>query len=175
MNLVRLWLPSLAALALAGVVYSQGQLTSDPELVKLINAYRKANGLEPVKTLPALTQVAHAHLQDLIQNKPHEKTKNLHAWSDKGKWTPGIPGGQGKDSWTIMWRKPREIADYEGLGFELAYFGFGTKDTAKEAMDYWTKSPPNREVFLNQGRYQKDWKGIGAVKGKGFYLVWFGQ
>lgn len=176
MNLIRLLPASLALLALfAGSLQGQGQPVADAELIKLINDYRKENGLEPVPVASELTKVAQTHMQDLVKNKPHEKSKNLNAWSDKGQWTAGVPGEGGKESWTIMWKKPKEIADWEGLGFELNYFGTGQGQNAKTAMDYWKKSQPNREVMLNQGRYKKEWKGIGAIKGNGFYLVWFGQ
>jgi hypothetical protein len=173
MKLLRL-LPLVALLALVPRSPAADPVC-DQELVKLINDYRKKIDLPAIPISPALTKVAHTHLQDLIKNKPHVKSKNITAWSDKGKWTPGVPGQGGKQSWTIMWYKPREIADYEGLGFEMAFYGFGTKATVKEAMNLWTKDKSCLDLLRNEGRFKQEWKGIGAARGNGFYLVWFGQ
>ena len=150
------------------------------ELVDAINAYRKENGLKAVPISSKLTAVARAHVLDLAKHSPHKTCGgNLHAWSDKGKWKGGCYTSDERDTYPIMWNKPKEIAAYEGLGFEVA--ARATKGgkphiDAAAALKLWQNSPPHRDVLLSRGIWsKKPWQALGAVHHRGFACAWFGR
>ena len=74
-----------------------------------------------------------------------------------------------------MWDKPREIAGYEGDGFEIAYWS-SDDATALEGLELWKKSPGHNPVIVNSGIWEKHpWSAIGiGVSGK-YAVVWFGE
>ena len=78
-----------------------------------------------------------------------------------------------------MWNKPKEIAAYEALGFEVA--ARATRNgkphiDATAALKLWQNSPPHRDVLLSRGIWsQKPWKALGAVHHDGFACAWFGR
>ena len=150
------------------------------ELVDAINAYRKENDLPAVPISSKLTAVARAHVFDLAKHSPHKACGgNLHAWSKKGKWKGGCYKSDDKTTYPIMWNKPKEIAAYEALGFEVA--ARATRNgkphiDATAALKLWQNSPPHRDVLLSRGIWsQKPWKALGAVHHDGFACAWFGR
>lgn len=143
-------------------------------LVDLINAFRRANRLPEAALSPRLTVVALEHVRDLIHNRPHETTGNLHNWSHGAHWTGGVYRPDEKATWPIMWDKPREIAGYEGYGFEIAA---SNVDSSAHALQAWRGSRAHLEVILSRGVWNKPrwrWKALGAVFYKGYASAWFG-
>ena len=66
---------------------SAAQATAADDLVKAINQYRQQNNLPAIAPSPKLTQVAIAHVQDLVDNHPDTKLcpadkANMHSWSE---------------------------------------------------------------------------------------------
>ena len=97
-----------------------------------------------------------------------------------------IPDGKGgcykssdKTTYPIMWNKPKEIAGYEGPGFEIA--ATATRDGKPHidpaaALKLWKDSTPHRDVLLSRGIWaKKPWKALGAVYHSGFACAWFGR
>lgn len=143
-------------------------------LVDLINTYRRTQGLPEAALSPRMTAVALEHVKDLIHNRPHEATGNLHNWSNNERWTGGVYRPEDKSTWPVMWNKPREISGYAGLGFEIAA---AHVDDAAHALQAWRGSRSHWEVLVNRGAWSKPrwrWKALGAVFHQGYACAWFG-
>lgn len=139
-------------------------------------AYRKSQGLDPIKISAMLTRVAQTHARDLAENYTFDpKNKcNPHSWSSKGKWTSCCYTSDHKRA-ACMWDKPKEIAGYTSPGYEIAYYS-SAGASAEEGLEGWKKSPAHNPLILNEGTWSKvSWNAIGI----GFYgeygVVWFGE
>jgi uncharacterized protein YkwD len=148
----------------------------ETELANSINAYRVNNGLSSITVSVSLVQVAHAHVQDLHQNKPHEQAGcNLHSWSDQGTWTPVCytdDQSQARD----MWNKPREITNgvYSDSGIELAYSA-SEQASAADAFNAWQNSPDHNEVILEEGLWAgAQWLAMGVGIYENYAVLWLG-
>jgi hypothetical protein len=164
-------------------------------LYDLIMDYRKSKKLKPIPYSAKLSQVAQAHVRDLEDNFEYELDDNnkiarinpknpktfqvtgdcnLHSWSDKGQWTSCCYTADHSQA-ACMWNKPKEIAGYEGDGFEIAYIQSGAA-SAKEAIEGWKKSAGHNPLLINSGTWSKlEWGAIGVgIYGK-YGVVWFGE
>jgi hypothetical protein len=164
-------------------------------LYDLIMEYRKTKKLKPIPFSAKLSKVAQAHVRDLEDNFEFELDDNnkiarinpknpktfqvtgdcnLHSWSDKGKWTSCCYTADHSQA-ACMWSKPKEIAGYDGDGFEIAYIQSGAA-SAKEAIEGWKKSAGHNPLLINTGTWSKlEWGAIGVgIYGK-YGVVWFGE
>lgn len=153
------------------------------ELPKLINDYRNQNGLPGIKISNKLSAVALAHIRDLSTYHPEQTcgaNGNLHSWSDNGNWQGVYGAGNWKgccypsdhSNSVCMWDKPKEIANYQSNGYEIAHSG---SSTAQGALNSWKNSPLHNDVILNKGIWTNyQWKAIGALCGGGYACAWFG-
>ncbi len=148
----------------------------EKKLYDLIMAYRKSKKLPAIPYSAKLSKVAQVHARDLEENFDFENTSdcNPHSWSDKGQWTPCCYTPDHKQA-KCMWQKPKEIADYSGNGYEIAYYSTAGA-TAFEGLEGWKKSKGHNPLIVNSGMWEKvNWKGIGiGIYGK-FGVVWFGE
>jgi uncharacterized protein YkwD len=143
-------------------------------LVDLMNALRRSRGLPEAPLSPRLTVVAFEHVKDLIHNRPHAAGGSLHSWSPGAFWSGGVYRPEEKTTWPVMWDKPREIAGYDGYGFEIAASNI---DDADHALQAWRSSPAHLDVILSRGVWSNPrwrWKAMGAVFYRGFACAWFG-
>lgn len=74
-----------------------------------------------------------------------------------------------------MWRKPREITEYAGVGYEIIYWTSAPLSPTM-AVKKWEGSPTERDMLLESG----DWRGSGWISmGVGihgnFASVWLGS
>jgi uncharacterized protein YkwD len=169
-------LPLLALLLLLGSSATINQDYSlEPEeqkLYDLLNDYRKQKGLSAIPLSGKLTKVAKLHVHDLVVNQPVKGNCNLHSWSDKGAWTKCCYNGNDASA-ECMWRKPKEIADYNGSGFEIA--AFATNMSAHEAFNGWRGSSGHNAVMINSGSWKNmDWKAVGIGISGNYAVIWFG-
>jgi hypothetical protein len=141
-------------------------------LAELINDYRATLKLPRVAVSPALTKVAQAHVRDLAVNKPVKEGCNLHSWSGKGDWS-GCCYDSSKEAARCMWVKPKEIAGYQGHGYEIAATASGL--TPEHALEMWQKSPAHHEVMINKGIWTKPWRAMGVAIEGDFGVAWFGE
>ncbi len=80
-----------------------------------------------------------------------------------------------------MWDKPRELTDYSGDGFEIAFAKYKSdnsdpKLTASEALEGWKKSSGHNMVIVNKGSFKKmNWEAMGVGIYRGYATVWFGS
>ncbi|HEY0744946.1 MAG TPA: CAP domain-containing protein [Chryseosolibacter sp.] len=165
--------------------FGSKKLSNDPavclnaeeqKLYTLMMKYRKSKGLKSIPISAKLTKVAQTHARDLMTNYTFDFDNkcNPHSWSKKGKWTSCCYTNDHKEA-KCMWDKPKEIAGYEGAGYEIAYYS-SKGATAEEGLDGWKKSPGHNPLIINEGMWAKaNWKAIGI----GFYgeygIVWFGE
>ena len=145
-------------------------------IAEAINAYRQANGLAAIPVSAELTKVAKAHVADLVANHPEVACNgNLHSWSNTGNWTGGCYDPANQATWPLMWDKPKEIAGYQGNGYEISAWSTPAIDAA-QALALWQGSPPHNAVILN-GDIWADypWGAIGGWVADGYACAWFGQ
>lgn len=151
----------------------------EQELARLINEYRAKHGLSPVKISVSLTYVAQVHCHDLFGNTNRSAPCNLHSWTDKGKWTSCCYTPDHKKS-ECMWSKPRELTNYQGDGYEIAYFTTGMPESpevnAREILEAWKASPGHNGLIMNEGIWKTiDWNAMGVGVYNGYATVWFGK
>lgn len=150
--------------------------SEERKLYDLMMAYRKSKGLAPIKLSAKLTQVAQAHARDLAENYKFDPSNkcNPHSWSSKGKWSSCCYTSDHKKA-ECMWEKPREIAGYNGPGYEIAYYS-SAGASANEGLDGWKRSPSHNPLIVNEGIWGKvAWQGIGIGLYKEYGVVWFGE
>ena len=120
------------------------------KLVDLINNHRARLGLSRIPLSSSLSAVAALHAKDLHDNRPHEKFGSLHSWSDDKRWKGGGYDSKSKETWPVMWDKPKEITGYTGYGFEVS--AAKVRDV-EEALKVWTKSKNHYDVIVNRGTW----------------------
>ena len=150
--------------------------SEEQKLYDLIMAYRKSKGLKSIPLSAKLSRVAQVHARDLAENYDFDPKNecNPHSWSSKGKWTSCCYTADHREA-ECMWSKPREIAGYEGNGYEIAYYS-SRGASAKEGLDGWKVSPGHDPLLVNSGNWSKmQWQGIGIGLYKEYGLVWFGD
>ena len=151
------------------------QLTAEEQkLYSLIIDYRKGKGLPAIPFSPSLTKVAQAHVKDLHLNKPDQNACKMHSWSSKGSWSSCCYTDDHAEA-ECMWDKPREMTDYEGNGYEIAFASYGRNATADMALSAWIRSSGHHAVMVNQGMWKSPWNAIGIGIYEGFAVVWFGK
>ena len=150
--------------------------TEEQKLYELIMEYRNSKNLPTIPFSTKLSQVAQAHVRDLADNYDFDpKNKcNPHSWSKKGDWSSCCYTSDHKKA-SCMWDKPREIAGYEGDGFEIAYYS-SKGASAQEGIDGWIKSPSHNPLLINLDTWSKvKWEAIGIGIYKEYGVVWFGM
>jgi len=170
-----------------GSIIEEDDLKRAKALVRVINQFRREQGLDEIPYSPRLTSVARWHVYDLEVNKPSGGSCNLHSWSDKGERSDFL--AKNGVSWnsccytsdharnSCMWNKPREISDgaYKGNGYEIAARN-GRGITNYRALEQWKASPLHLDMILNRGKWAKSkWKAIGAAISSHYAVVWFGK
>ena len=148
----------------------------EKRLYVLINDYRKSKKLGPIPYSAKLSKVAQTHVRDLMANYDYENRGdcNPHSWSAKGKWTSCCYTADHKQA-QCMWDKPKEIADYDGAGYEIAYWSSDDAD-AVEGLEGWKKSAGHNPLLINSDSWSKlEWKGIGIGIYESYAVVWFGE
>lgn len=155
-------------------------LTEDEiELARLVNEYRVSLGLKAFPISKSLTKVARIHATDTQKNKAYEELDrrgiqgNLHSWSDKGPWRRVIYTGDHYHSAEI-WKKPSELSNYKGNGFEISIITGNTKITPLQALAGWKTSPEHNEVIISRGPW-RDLKTMGIGIRYGVSHIWFGK
>jgi Cysteine-rich secretory protein family len=150
--------------------------SEEKKLYDLIMAYRKSKRLPAIPYSAKLSKVAQTHVHDLEANYNYENasTCNPHSWSDKGTWTSCCYTSDHKQA-SCMWTKPKEIAGYEGYGYEIAYYSSAGAN-ATEGLEGWKKSPGHNPLIINSGTWSKvKWQAIGIGIYGQYGVVWFGE
>lgn len=145
------------------------------ELYHLINAYRKSKGLPEIALSVSLSYVAQQHALDLMENHPDKRKRcNLHSWSKNGAWTACCYTDDHKKA-KCVWKKPSELTNYKGNGYEIAYWISTGVNVPEEALQAWKKSRGHNHTMINKNIWKKhQWKAIGVGIVDGYAMVWFG-
>ena len=77
-----------------------------------------------------------------------------------------------------MWDKPRELTNYTGDGFEIAYWTnepLLPAEFARKALKGWKQSYEHDRVIMNKGMWaDMHWNAMGVGCSGGYAVVWFG-
>jgi len=150
--------------------------TEEQKLYDVIMDYRKEKKLKSIPYSVKLTQVAQAHVRDLVNNYDFSQRDlcNPHSWSDTGDWSSCCYTNDHEKA-SCMWDKPREISEYDGDGYEIAYY-YSAGATADTALAGWKKSKGHNPLLVNLGIWHDvKWEAIGIGIYKEYAVVWFGQ
>ncbi len=146
---------------------------AETELYNLIMNYRAELQLLEIPLSSSLSYVAQQHVNDLQENNPVTSTCNLHSWSDNGNWTACCYTSDHAQA-SCMWDKPRELTEYTGNGYEIAYYGQANA-TPAGALNIWKTSQGHNNVIINAGSWTTPWKAIGVGIRGNYAVVWFGH
>jgi hypothetical protein len=149
---------------------------SDEEykLYKLVMDYRASKGLPSIPLSRSLTFVAQLHVWDLNAYNPDVGKCNMHSWTDNPLWS-GCCYTRDHAKAQCMWDKPRELTNYQGNGFEIAYGMIGSQADAQGALAGWQGSAGHNDVMINAGIWTDEWKAIGIALANGYAVIWFGN
>ncbi len=161
--------------------YSDQACISDLEyeLYELVNDYRKENRLPSIPLSPSLCFVAGAHVWDLNTNLPDQGRCNMHSWSDQGPWTECCYTEDHKRA-SCIWSKPEELTDYDGYGYEIAYYSSWSaeehQNMAGAALEGWKGSPGHNRMILNKYAWKRmNWNAMGVGIYGNYAVIWFGE
>ena len=146
---------------------------TEKELYRLLMDYRAEKGLASIPLSPSLTYVAQTHVRDLTAHPPAADC-NLHSWSEYGDWmpccyTPDLAEAKN------MWNKPRELTQYKGAGYEIA-FRNSAGATAMSAINAWKNSYGHNATMINQDSWSGiTWRAIGIGVYGEYAVIWFGE
>lgn len=153
---------------------------NEASLYEQINKERKGKGLPAIALSVNLTVVAKLHAADLGENKPYDERRcNPHSWSSQGVWK-ACCYLEDHSNPECMWKKPSEITDYKGDGYEIVAFWMSGTDPAQEmssetALKMWLDSPGHRNVILNEMSFGNvEWNAVGIAISGNYASVWFG-
>ena len=152
---------------------------TEASLAKLINEYRKKKKLPEVQISRSLTYVAQVHARDLSKYFRQGKRCNMHSWSDNGSWTSCCYTSDQRKT-ACMWNKPRELTNYKGDGFEIAFYSNYSYSTpgefAADILKGWQGSKGHNQVIVNTGIWKAVvWKSMGIGVYGEYAVVWFGE
>ena len=148
----------------------------EKELYNLIMDYRKEKRLPLIPLSVKLTLVAQTHTRDLTDNYNvnYSSICNPHSWSSRGKWSYCCYTNDHRHT-KCMLEKPKEIAGYNGRGYEIAYYQL-TGATALQSFVSWKKSSQHNPIMINEGLWANlKWKAIGIGIHQSYSTVWFGE
>ncbi len=148
----------------------------EKKLYDLINTYRREEGLKPIPFSAKLSLVAKAHAVDLTNNYAFSRGNpcNPHSWSDRGDWSACCYTEDHSQA-QCMWNKPREIAEYNSEGYEIAYID-SEGASAERGLSGWKKSPAHNPLLVNSGIWESaTWRAMGIGIHGEYAVVWFGQ
>jgi uncharacterized protein YkwD len=152
---------------------------AEQKMATAINQYRKKQGLKAIPLSTSLSWVARTHVTDLSEHYEYGTSCNLHSWSENPAWSSCCYGSDHSQA-ACMWDKPRELTQYKGDGFEIAFYS--THDYAnnqlfvEDALEGWKKSRGHHEVMMNRGKWKTaTWEAMGIGANDQFIVVWFGE
>lgn len=98
----------------------------------------------------------------------------MHSWSRHGNWTPCCYTRDHARA-ACMWKKPQELTNFKGYGFECSYMHSGGA-TARNALSGWQRSSGHNRVIINQGPWKRmRWRSLGVgIYGK-YAVIWFAK
>ena len=139
--------------------------SSERELARLVNDWRKQNNLAEISLSESLSLVANRHVLDISKNLGYL----THSWSD----CP-YNARDAKTLKCVFDAPKRFIPDFSGIGFENAYYTTTGKVIPGFAVESWKKSRQHNSAMLNQAAFKDfKWLSIGVAINGRFAALWF--
>lgn len=148
----------------------------EKKLYEIINAYRDTRGLKMIPYSRSMSLVAQTHARDLAENYTFKRDArcNPHSWSKNGDWSDCCYTADHKKA-QCMWDKPKEIANYDGYGYEILFYS-SDGASSEEALVGWQKSPAHHAVMINSDIWEKiEWGAMGVGIYGEYAAAWFGE
>lgn len=168
-------------MSLAQKAYENQACISEQEyrLYKMVNEYRAKRNQPAIPLSASLSYVAGAHVWDLMHNQPAKGKCNLHSWSDEGPWT-ACCYTEDHALADRIWSKPEELTNYDGNGYEIAYFSSWSAeehfDMPAAALEGWKSSSGHKQIMINQYAWKRmHWNAMGIGIYGNYAVVWFGE
>lgn len=165
----------------ASVMFPGKQCLNETEqkMALALNQYRKSRGLKPIPVSASLSWVARVHVEDLKANYVYGSSCNLHSWSENNVWSSCCYKSDHKMA-QCMWDKPRELSQYKGDGFEIAFYStydYPDADSfVAEALNGWKTSRGHHDIIANRGKWATaKFEAMGVGANDEFIVVWFGE
>ena len=152
---------------------------AEQKMAIALNQYRKEQGLKPIPVSASLSWVARIHVEDLKDHYVYGSSCNLHSWSPNAAWSSCCYRDDHKKA-QCMWDKPRELSQYNGEGYEIAFYStYNYPDIdsfVKDALKGWKSSRGHHEVMMNRGKWTTaNWQAMGIGANNEFIVIWFGE
>lgn len=152
---------------------------TEQQMATAINQYRKQQGLKPIPVSASLSWVGRIHVEDLKDHFAYGSSCNLHSWSDNVAWSSCCYKSDHKKA-QCMWDKPRELSQYNGDGYEIAFYSThhysDVQSYVKDALKGWKASRGHHEIMMNRGKWTTaKWEAMGIGANDEFIVVWFGE
>lgn len=79
-----------------------------------------------------------------------------------------------------MWDKPRELSQYNGDGYEIAFYSTydysDVESYVRDALNGWKSSRGHHEIMINRGKWATvKWQAMGIGATDEFIVIWFGE
>ncbi|HMY65333.1 MAG TPA: hypothetical protein PL163_01695 [Leptospiraceae bacterium] len=146
----------------------------EAKLVRLLTELRVKGKLPAIQTSSSLTALAKAHTRD-IQKYPPAEECSLHSWSSNGNWSSCCYKNYAEHS-ECMLKKPGEITDYKGEGYEIIIRGTaGQKFNAQKAYDRLKADTDFIDYYSRERHEEKEWSALGISLSDDYIIVWFGK
>ncbi len=152
---------------------------TEAKMAALVNEYRRSKNLPPIPVSISLTKVARLHVNDLAENFTPGERCNLHSWSKDPRWSSCCYTPDHRRA-ACMWDKPRELTNYKGDGYEIAfsstYHYSSDVEFIKDALNGWKSSKGHNDILINGGKWKTaSWKAMGVAIQGDYAVIWFGE
>jgi hypothetical protein len=156
MDMTRLF--SFLLLVAVGLVTSPVTRASDTgcvtkeemALYEELMTYRASKNLPRIPLSPSLSKVARLHSDEVLRSGLSNPT---HDW--KSCQLGGNP--------SCMWLKPKELAGFNGYGYEISWGSPGDTWTTADVLETWKKSSAHNSVIVEQGTWADfRWGSVGV-------------
>jgi uncharacterized protein YkwD len=118
-------------------------------LYEAIMAYRVGKGLNKIPLSASLTKVAKLHSQEVLDNGMSNPT---HDWKSCPFTDPNC-----------MWKKPSELSNFSGNGYEISWGGTGSAWKPADALSSWKGSSAHNAVIVEKDMWaDKRWQSFGV-------------
>ena len=152
---------------------------TEQQMAIAINQYRKKQGLKAIPVSASLSWVSRIHVEDLKAHYVYGSSCNLHSWSENAAWSSCCYKNDHKKA-QCMWDKPRELSQYEGDGYEIAFYSTynypDVESYVNDALKGWQSSRGHHEIIMNRGKWTTaTWQAMGIGANDEFIVIWLGE
>jgi hypothetical protein len=150
---------SFLLLVAMGLVTSPVTLASDTgcvtkeemALYEELMTYRASKNLPRIPLSPSLSKVARLHSDEILRSGLRNPGHDWKSCQLK------------KENYNCMWLKPKELAGFNGYGYEISWGSPGGPWTTADVLETWKKSSEHNPVIVEQGTWANfGWGSVGV-------------